>query len=78
MIVSPYHLSIGDMSESPVQDSLSPAIGPDVLPGKVIQINFAILFIVDPGIFILVQPPVLPNRTAGAKPLRVISGSAHF
>jgi hypothetical protein len=66
------------MSESPVQDSLSPAIGPDVLPGTVILINFAILFIVHSGIFTLVQLPVLPHHTAGAKPARDISGSAHF
>jgi len=66
------------MSESPVQDSLSPAIGPDVLSGTVILIEPTIVFIVDSGVFTLEHLPVLPHRTAGAKPARVISGSAHF
>jgi hypothetical protein len=78
MIVSRYQLTVEDMGESLVQDSISPAIGPDVLPGTVTLINFAILFIVHPGIFTLVQLPVLPHRTAGAKPARDIPGSVHF
>jgi hypothetical protein len=78
MIVSRHQLTVEDMSESLVQDSLSPAIGHDVLPGTGILINFAILFIVHPGIFALVQLPVLPHRTAGAKPARDISGSMHY
>lgn len=63
MIVSPYIFPGEEMIESPARDSSSPAIGPDVLPGTVILIESGILFIVDPGIFTLVQLPVFPHRT---------------
>ena len=63
MIVFPCILSWEEMSESPVFKSSSPLIGPDVLPGTVIPVESAILFIVDHGVFTPAQLLISSHRT---------------
>jgi len=65
MIVFPYILSWKEMSESPVWEPSSPSIGPDALPGTVILVESANLFIIDHGVFTPVQLPISSHRTDG-------------